>query len=334
SLAVRQVIAFGAAGADSYYPALRPDADGNLHVVFTRSSAATYAGVRVTGRRVSDAPDTLEPSVEVRAGEGAQTDSSGRMGDYSGAAVDPADPHTVWVAGEYVRSTGDADWGTWIARLAVRRLDIAAGPGGTPNPVASGGTVSAGVVAVDSLPVPLTYTWSASCPTLGSAGSFDDPALASPRWTAPENRTGAPQGCTLAVTVSDGVLTRAAGYVQTVSPSTIPILTLDLDRTVFHPGDLMILRFTLSPGTVPLAVSAYVVLRLPDGSVLSLQPGGAVPGLVPFAGEFVPAPVTGELVRYRFTGHEAPGAYAWLDALTHGGGLVGAVRRLDFTVAP
>jgi subtilase family serine protease len=116
---VLQDITYGTPGAHYYYPALRPDGADNLHVVFSASSTADFPGVRVTGRLASDAPGTLQPSTPLRAGGGAQTDPSGRWGDFQGAAVDPSDPSSVWVHGEYVRSTAASDWGTFVARLQV-----------------------------------------------------------------------------------------------------------------------------------------------------------------------------------------------------------------------
>jgi len=116
---VRQDMTFAGAPGDFFmYPAMRPDASGHLHVVFTHASATTFASVRVTGRLVSDPLNTLQPSVLLRAGGGAQTHSSGRLGDYSGAAVDPSEPSKVWVIGEYIRATGSANWGTYVAQLA------------------------------------------------------------------------------------------------------------------------------------------------------------------------------------------------------------------------
>lgn len=122
TLTVRQDITFGAVGQYYVYPAIRPDSAGNLFVVFSHSSTTDFAGVRVTARLATDPPGTLRPSNDLRAGAGAQTDidpdlGTSRMGDYSGAAVDPVDPGTVWVTGEYVRSTADRDWGTSVAAL-------------------------------------------------------------------------------------------------------------------------------------------------------------------------------------------------------------------------
>jgi hypothetical protein len=113
---LQQDITFGSAGRYFYYPALSPDGAGNLVVVFNASSATEPAGVRATGRLVSDPPNSLVPSILLRGGGGAQT-NSGRMGDFYGAAMDPADPSQVWVIAEYIRATGSGDWGTAVAQL-------------------------------------------------------------------------------------------------------------------------------------------------------------------------------------------------------------------------
>ena len=114
---VHQDITFGSAGQYYYFPALAPDDAGNLIVVFNASSATDFAGVRATGRRTADPPNTLVASIPLRLGGGAQTASSGRMGDFYGAAMDPVDPSKVWVAAEYIRATATRDWGTVIAEL-------------------------------------------------------------------------------------------------------------------------------------------------------------------------------------------------------------------------
>jgi hypothetical protein len=115
---LRQDMTFaGAPGEYFYFPALRPDASDNLHVVFNSSSATAFASVRISGRLDGDPLNTLQPSAVIRAGGGAQTNATGRMGDYSGAALDPSDTSKVWVIGEYIRTTNNADWGTFVAQL-------------------------------------------------------------------------------------------------------------------------------------------------------------------------------------------------------------------------
>ena len=74
-------------------------------------------GVAGAGRLAADPLNTLQASSQLRAGGGAQTHLSGATGDYSGAALDPSAPETVWVMGQYVASTGEANWGTFVAKV-------------------------------------------------------------------------------------------------------------------------------------------------------------------------------------------------------------------------
>ncbi len=104
---------------------------------------------------------------------------------------------------------------------SAHTLTITGGPGGSPNPVASGGTATLSVSATDSLGHALTYLWSVlSCPGLPNTGSFNNTALQTPTWTAPANTTGSQQNCTIQVTVSDGAggLSQQKSYQQGVSP--------------------------------------------------------------------------------------------------------------------
>ncbi|MBI4589188.1 MAG: choice-of-anchor D domain-containing protein [Candidatus Rokubacteria bacterium] len=105
-------------------------------------------------------------------------------------------------------------------------LTITSGPSGTPNPVASGGTATLSVTAVDSWGHSLSYAWTAACPGLPSNGSFSNASAQAPTWTAPANTTGSQQDCTIQVTVSDGQgLSQTGSYSQGVSsvPHTLTI---------------------------------------------------------------------------------------------------------------
>jgi hypothetical protein len=102
--------------------------------------------------------------------------------------------------------------------IDVHTLTITSGPGGSPNPVASGGTANLTVSASDTLGHALSYSWTALCPALPSQGSFDNAAAQNPVWTAPANTTGNQQNCTIQVTVSDGNgLSQTGSYIQGVS---------------------------------------------------------------------------------------------------------------------
>jgi hypothetical protein len=114
---------FGTASRYLYYPAIRTDACGNLHVVYSRSSSTEFAQTRVSGRLATDPPNTMSGDNLLKAGEIVYTqdpaldESPYRWGDYMGAALDPADPSVVWVVGEYAKNDPFERWGTWIGKL-------------------------------------------------------------------------------------------------------------------------------------------------------------------------------------------------------------------------
>jgi hypothetical protein len=149
ALTVRQDFTYATAGRYYCYPAVRQDSTANLLTVFTESSSFAFPGVRVTGRLYGDPLNTLQASQLLRAGSGAQTQALGRMGDYSGAAVDPVNPSTVWVSGEYIRTTAPTDWGTYIAQLRFNVVGLTAAvlPGSRSVQVNAPGTAFATVLA-------------------------------------------------------------------------------------------------------------------------------------------------------------------------------------------
>ena len=120
TMSVRQDIVFGAAGRYYFDPAVSPDGNGNLVVVFMESSSTEFLNVRATGRLATDPLNTLGPPLLLRAGEGAETsvdpdEGVARAGDFSGAAADSVDPTKVWVSAQYIKAGGE--WGTYIASL-------------------------------------------------------------------------------------------------------------------------------------------------------------------------------------------------------------------------
>jgi hypothetical protein len=114
SASASEDITFGAPGLWYFYPAVAVDRDENVMITFARSSPTEYPGAHVTWRRATDGP-TLHASSVLQAGwaDYAQVDGLGanRWGDYSGAAIDPADRQTFWLMGEYAEARNV--WGTW-----------------------------------------------------------------------------------------------------------------------------------------------------------------------------------------------------------------------------
>jgi hypothetical protein len=114
---------FASTGQYLYFPAIRTDCSGNLHVVYSRSSSSAFAQIRVAGRLSTDPPNTMTGDSLLKEGEIPYTQnplldtSPYRWGDYLGAAVDPVNPSIVWVLGEYAKSDAFEKWGTWIGKL-------------------------------------------------------------------------------------------------------------------------------------------------------------------------------------------------------------------------
>jgi lysophospholipase L1-like esterase len=114
-----------------------------------------------------------------------------------------------------------------------------------------------------------------------------------------------------------------------------PLLTATLDGDRFRAGATLRLTATLTPGGLPFLVDAYVVVRLPNGSFLSLREDGTlIPGVIPIVARVQPFAFAGELFRAVLSGGEPPGSYAWLAALTHPGTLsvIGAADRDPFRI--
>jgi len=113
---------FGQSGFYYYYPAIQIDGNNNLISVFSGSggsSAPAWAGVYASGQRPTDGTNTFQAPATIKLGEHAYNPFSNRWGDYSGASIDPSNPGTIWVAGEYARIEGGSEWGTWIAPLQM-----------------------------------------------------------------------------------------------------------------------------------------------------------------------------------------------------------------------
>ena len=153
-----QDIELGQTGDYLYYPALTTDGSGNMLAVYNESNASPngFASIDVTGQ-LAGSPTTLTTTRVVALGTSVYDTrvcgGTSRWGDYSSAAVDPADPAALWVAGEYGGQTGDpCDWRTGIDRV-VFSVSSPVGPPYlfAPSPVAPPGTL----IANQTVPISL-----------------------------------------------------------------------------------------------------------------------------------------------------------------------------------
>lgn len=108
---------YSSKGEYLYYPALTLS-QGQLAVVYGRSSTSTFPSLLATGRLPTDSVNILQSPVVIRSG--TAPDTSSRYGDYFGAATDPtpSSSSAFWVAGEYRASSQSSLWNTAIAQIA------------------------------------------------------------------------------------------------------------------------------------------------------------------------------------------------------------------------
>jgi hypothetical protein len=103
------------AGAHVFYPALRPDGDGNLVIVAAESGVKVLPQLVVFGRTADGA--VTPPAVVAKSAGPYQGD---RYGDYFAAARDPLHPGVVWVAGEAGTDVPSGPgWTTAVASVVV-----------------------------------------------------------------------------------------------------------------------------------------------------------------------------------------------------------------------
>lgn len=99
-----------------YYPAIMADVNGNVIMVFCKSSASEFPSIYYTGRRSTDPLGYMGPSQLLQAGVSSyvKRDSTGmnRWGDYSGVSIDPVDWRTIWFYSEYAGPINT--WRTWV----------------------------------------------------------------------------------------------------------------------------------------------------------------------------------------------------------------------------
>jgi len=92
------------------------DGSGNIGVGFSKSSADMHPQIMISGRTSEDPPGTLEDEQNCTdgIGNGSQTSTSNRWGDYSSMSVDPVDQCTFYYTNEYYPTTSGASWHTRV----------------------------------------------------------------------------------------------------------------------------------------------------------------------------------------------------------------------------
>jgi hypothetical protein len=95
------------------------DANGNIALGYSVSSASVNPSLRYATRLAGAAPGTLEAEATLTSGSGVQTNGFNRWGDYSAMTVDPSDDCTFWYTGEYYVTTSSDGWSTRIGAFKI-----------------------------------------------------------------------------------------------------------------------------------------------------------------------------------------------------------------------
>ncbi|MBZ5724882.1 MAG: hypothetical protein LAP87_07775 [Acidobacteriia bacterium] len=114
------------------YPSIAVNKNNDVLIGYNRFSANDYPSAEFSFRLASDAPNTLEPEVMVKAGEApyvvtGRQSGSNRWGDYSTTMVDPADDLTFWTIQEYAAAPPqgrNGRFGTWWAAVTAPSAGI------------------------------------------------------------------------------------------------------------------------------------------------------------------------------------------------------------------
>lgn len=111
----------GSIGQYQYYPAVGLDGNGDLFVVQTLSSDSLFPSV-VAADQPAGSTSFASGTLIGGSANYIQLDQTGRnrWGDYSSAAMDPANPDEMFLAGEYMISgVPENDWQTLVAQVTL-----------------------------------------------------------------------------------------------------------------------------------------------------------------------------------------------------------------------
>ncbi len=117
------------------YGALMPDNDGNLFMVFNRTSSSINPEVDYVSRRVTFSAGLFhDAGATLRVGD-ARFSAANLWGDFNATSYDGPSTDNVWFAGEYSSASGD--WSTYIGESRLTLTNPSPTPTPTPTSTAT-----------------------------------------------------------------------------------------------------------------------------------------------------------------------------------------------------
>jgi uncharacterized repeat protein (TIGR01451 family) len=183
---------FAPDGDSRWIGSLAMDQEGNMALGYN-VSGSVYPSLRIAGRQVTDALNTMTEALTLKAGSGYQNGFV-FWGDYSHTSLDPVDDCTFWHVGSFQPSTSNLqNWATQIgavrfpsctADLTVTKSRLPAGPVKAGTNVTYTVTVTnhgpnyaGNVTMTDDVPAGTAFVslvspggWSCKTPAVGASG--------------------------------------------------------------------------------------------------------------------------------------------------------------------
>jgi hypothetical protein len=267
---VNQNFDLGSAGNDLYYPAVHVDSAGDMYVVYNISSISQDVSVRLTGQPAGSAPQFVVPAQTIQAGQGLYT-CANRWGDYSGSALDPSNPSSVWLAAEYAgASSTNCNWATFISQVtfatpATADFSLSATPAN--QDVIAGNNTSYSVTITPTGGFNSPTALSVSGLPSGATGTFspNNAVMTSSTLSVTTTSGTTPGSYPLSITGTSGALTHTTSVTLTVTAPPLADFSLSASpssQMISRHGGSVMYGVTISPsngftGTVTLSVSGF-----------------------------------------------------------------------------
>ncbi len=265
---VNQNFDLGSAGNDLYYPAVYVDSAADMYVVYNISSTSQDVGVRLTGQPAGSAPQFVVPAQTIQAGQGLYT-CANRWGDYSGSALDPSNPSSVWLAAEYAgASSTNCNWATFISQVtfaAATTADFSLSASPASQSIVAGTNTSYSVTITPTNGFNAAVSLSVGGLPSGANGTFspNNQVMTSSTLSVTATTGTTPGSYPLTITGTSGSLTHTTSVTLTVTAPPLPDFSLGASpssQMVSRHGGSVTYLVTITAsngftGTVTLSVS-------------------------------------------------------------------------------